>query len=118
MVGQQRLVGRHHVLAGGQRAQDEGPGRLEPADQLHHHLDLGIVQHLLGVGREREPGQVEALAGTDEIHVGDAGQDETTAGALLEQRALRLQELGDAGPDGAEAEQADANVAHVSGRGA
>ena len=43
MLGQQGLVGRDDVLAAFQQLEHDRPGRLEPADQLHHGRDLRVV---------------------------------------------------------------------------
>ena len=51
-VGQQLLVGGDHRLAGLQGVEDQGPGRLDPADDLDHHIDVGIDHHGHGVGRQ------------------------------------------------------------------
>ena len=111
MVGEQRLVGGDHVLAGGERAQDEGARRLESAHQLDDDVHAGVAEHAADVAGHRQGRQVEALARAGEIGVGDGGQREAAAGALLEHRALRGEDLHDAGADGAEAQQADANLA-------
>ena len=71
VVGEQRLVGRHHVLAGGQRAQDEGARRLEAADQLDHDVDGGIGEDPRRVVGHRQRREVEPLARADEVGVGD-----------------------------------------------
>jgi len=49
VVGEQRLVGGHHVLAGGERFQDERPCRLEAADQLDDDVDRRIGEETLGI---------------------------------------------------------------------
>ena len=59
-------------------------------------------------------GEVEALAGAREVGVGDGGQGEAGAGALLQQRGAGLEDLHHPGPDGAEAEHADADVVHAA----
>ncbi len=112
VVGEQRLVGGDHVLAGGERLQDEGPRRLEPADQLDHDMDRRIVENPRGVRRHRQPGQVEAFAAAGDVDVGDRAELQPAAGALLEGGALRVEELHDAGADRAEAEQSDPDFVH------
>jgi hypothetical protein len=111
-MGEQRLVGGHHVLATGEGAQDERAGGLQAADQLDDEVNGRIVQHAPGVAHHRQRAQVQALARAREIGVGDRGQSQAGAGALLQHRAAPLEDLHHAGPDGAEAEQADPDVAH------
>ena len=55
MVGQQGLVGGDHVLAPLDGGQDEVPGRGQAADELHHDVDLGVVQDVLGPGGKQRP---------------------------------------------------------------
>ena len=85
VVGEQRLVGGDHVLAGRERPQDERARGLEPADQLDDDLDRRVVED---AGRRRPVSgsarQVEALARPREVGVGDAAQREPAARALLE----------------------------------
>ena len=52
VVGQQGLVGGDHVLAPGDGGQGEVPGRAQAADELHHDVDLRVVQEVLGPGGE------------------------------------------------------------------
>jgi len=115
VVGEQRLVGGDHVLAGGERAQDERARGLESAHQLDHDVHAGVAEHAAGVAGHRQGRQVEALARAGEIGVGDGGEGEPAPGALLEDRPTRLEDLDDAAADGAEAEQCDPDVLHVGG---
>src|SRR5262249_6690764 len=114
VVRQQRLVGGHDVLAGGERAQDERTRWLETADQFDDDLHPRIAEDLRGVAGHRQRGQVKALARTDEVGVGDRGEREPAAGALLETLPLRGENFHAAGADGAKAQQADADF--VDGR--
>jgi hypothetical protein len=52
VVGEQGLVGGDHVLAGGERFQDERARRLQAAHQLDHDVNGRIGDHL---GRRRSP---------------------------------------------------------------
>src|SRR5213594_528533 len=115
VVGEERLVGGDHVLAGTERLQDERARGLEAADQLDDDLDGGIREHARRVGGHRELLDVEALARAGEVYVGDGGEGEPAPGTLLEHRPARLENLGDARADGAEAEQSDPDFRHVSG---
>ena len=47
VLGQQRLVGRHHVLARRQQRQHRLPRPVDAADQLDGDLDVGVAQHRL-----------------------------------------------------------------------
>ena len=101
------------MLAGGQRLEDERAGRFQAADELDDHVDRRIVEDLGGVVHHRQRREVEALARADQIGVGHGGQREASARALLQHLAAREQDLGDAGPDGAEAQQPEADVLHL-----
>src|SRR5206468_9811161 len=109
VVGKERLVGGDHVLAGGERLQDEGPGRLEAADQLDDDVDRRIVEDPRGVRRHRKLGQVETLATAGDVDVGDRAEPQPAAGALFQGGALRVEDLDDAGADRAETEQSDSD---------
>ena len=103
VVGEERLVGGDHVLAGGERLEDERARRLEAADQLDHDLDLRVVEHPVGVADQRQPRQVEPLARPRQVGVGDAAKHEPAARALLHLGAVALQDLDDAAAHRAEA---------------
>src|SRR5436309_1611571 len=65
-----------------------------------------------GVGRQRQRLEVQPLARARQVRVGDGGQHEPCAGALLEHRAAGLEDLHDAAADGAEPEQPDPDILH------
>ena len=52
VVGQQLLVAGDHRLAGLQRGEDQLAGRLDAADDLDDHVDVGIVDDRGGIGGE------------------------------------------------------------------
>ena len=112
VVGEQGLVGRDHVLARGEGAQDEGPRRLEPADELDDDLDGRVVEDLPGVGDEVQAREVDPLALADEVGVGDRCQGEPAVGPLLHLGAVRVEDLDDARADRTESEKADPDLVH------
>ena len=114
MVGQERLVRGDHVLAGGERSRDEGARGLEASDQLDHDVDRRVPEHPGGVARQRQRREIKTLARAGEVGVGDRGQSETSAGALLQHLASALEDLRNPGPDGAEPQQTDAHVARAA----
>jgi hypothetical protein len=61
MMGEQRLVGGDHMLAGAERGLDRVLGNaLLAADQLDENVDLRIAGELDGVGHEAEAGDIDA----------------------------------------------------------
>ena len=84
--GDELLVGGDHRLAAHQRLDDEAAGGLDAADDLHHDVDVGVVDHRSGVVGEaparqrqvavlgevvhRHPGHLERHAGARLDHVG------------------------------------------------
>src|SRR6266404_1800998 len=81
-----------------------------PAAQLHHHVDGGIVEHPGRVADHGQRADVQPLTRAGEVGVGDGGQGQRGPGPLLQHLASGLQDLDDAGPDGAQAQQTDTNV--------
>jgi hypothetical protein len=69
-IGQQRLVPGHHRPSGIQRRLHQRPGRIEPADQLHHHVDPGSGDQRRGVVGEQLGGHA-GRPGPPEIAHGD-----------------------------------------------
>ena len=84
--GDELLVRGDHGLAAHERFDDEAPGRFDAADDLHHDVDVGIVDHRRGVVGEaparqrqvavlgevvhRHPGHLERHPGARLDHVG------------------------------------------------
>ncbi len=118
VVGEQGLVGGHHVLARLQGAQDEGARGLEPADQLDHDLHRGIVDGLGRVGGQRQAREVDPFAGSGEVGVGHAAQRERAARALGQLGAVALEDPGHPAPDGAEPQEGDLDLVHPFIQGA
>jgi hypothetical protein len=52
VLGEQRLVRGDHALAGTQRLDQPGAGRLDPADHLDHHVHVVALDEAERVGRE------------------------------------------------------------------
>ncbi len=95
VVGQQLLVAGDDRLARLDGGEDEGAGRLDAADDLHDHVDLGIDHHRLGivgqavVGHGHRPG----LGRVAHCH---AGQLEAYAGAGLDGVGVGREQLHEA----------------------
>ena len=110
--GHQRLVGRDHVLAGGDRPEDERPGRLEPADQLDDDRGPRVGEDALHVGGERPVAEREPRARRGDVAVGDGGDGQAAAGLGLQAGPVLPVDLEHAAADGPDAEEPDADVAH------
>ena len=108
MVGEQRLVGGHQVLAvgeGGLRKRPRGP--LGAANQLDHDIDGGVGGELPGVVPpvepvERNPALLAPVAR------GDRDRLDRPARSLLQQRGIVAQQREHAAADRAQPGDADA----------
>ena len=54
VLGDQMLVGGDHVLAVGNRLHHQLARGFQAADQLDHDVDIGVVDHVEGIGRQRQ----------------------------------------------------------------
>ena len=111
--GQQRLVGRHHVLAVLDRGQDQVLGDGVAADQLDHDVDVGIAHH-----REGVVGQPCCIpddgARPREILVCDDGDLDAAAGTPGDLALVAIEDAERAAADRADAQQADVDGSHGS----
>ena len=74
VAGEQRLVRGDHVLAVGDRLQDERSRRLDAADQLDDDVDVGVREHDRGIGGEVDAGRTaRQLARALDRALGDPG---------------------------------------------
>ena len=109
MTAQQGLVGRDDVLAvlegGGEYL---GCGMLA-ADQLDDDVDGGVVDDGHGVVRQHALGELHAAVGRH-VEVRHLAQDDVDAGALGQGAAVVEEAGGNAGADGAEAQDPDADL--------
>ena len=103
MHREQRLVGGHDMLAGGERRLDQRlGGTVGPADAFHHNLDLRI-------GGERHRILVPAQAGKRDAAVtrpvagGDGGDGDRPSGARGDDVRIRAQHVDDPGADRSQA---------------
>ena len=114
VVGEQRLVGGDDVLVAGDRFEHEAARRVGAAHELDDDVDGRIVEHGARVGDQDAAGELHAAVALG-VDVGDPHQVEADAERVADAGAVALQELDDAGPDRAEADQADADglLAHV-----
>ena len=84
--GQQGLVRRHHRLAVAQGRLDQLVGRVEPADDLDHDVDVVALDQPGGVGAD----QVAVDGGADGlVRVGDRDPDQLQADARCGRRRRR-----------------------------
>ena len=110
VFGDQMLVGGDHVLAVGDRLHDQLARRLQPADQLHHDVDLGIVDHVEGVGRHRQV----ARQGFRLVEVAHrrAEHADLAPGAAGDLFGIAAQHGERTAADGSQAQQADVDGFH------
>jgi hypothetical protein len=107
VVREQRLVGGDHVVARRDRALDDRLGHaLGAADQLQHHVYLGIGRHGHRVVEPARPREIDrpglaALAGRDRR------DHDLPAAARRDQRAVLLDQPHGLGADGAQARDRD-----------
>ena len=79
--GQQSLVGRDNRLTGVESAADQLAGRVQPADELDHHVDGRVHHQSGGVGGDQFRGDVRS-AGT--AGVADGYAPDLEAGTALD----------------------------------
>ena len=104
VLGQQGLVGRDQVLPLLHRLQAERSGHAGPADQLHHDIHLGVVDHLHGVGGE----QLGVHGDPGRARLGDPADAQPRPDPPVQQGGMVLEELHYARSDRAHPQ--DANV--------
>ena len=106
-VGEQLLVGGDDRFSGLEGLEDQHAGRLDAADYLHHHLDLGVGYHGLGVVREGARGQLHGPLLGDvahchprhlEAYARPGGDDVGVAGQQLHQRGPHVAAPQDTDP--------------------
>ena len=107
VMGEQRLVGRHQMLAVGESRLRERPrGALRPADQFDDDIDGGVGGERSGVippldPAERDPAILALVARRDRNHL------DRPARPLLEQRCVVAQEREHATADRAQSGNGD-----------
>ncbi|MNT23690.1 hypothetical protein D3C72_1591190 [compost metagenome] len=113
MHRQQRLVGRHHMLARGNGLQHQGLGNAIATDQLHHHVDIGVGDHITRVlddlGMLAHHG-----AGAGFVQIGHHGDCNFAASAATNLVMVTLQHAKDTTAHGADAQQANLDRFHKS----
>jgi len=108
----QRLVGRDHVLAVGDRLQHQRTRRLIATHEFNDHGEVRVVDHVLGFVGETDPrGRAIALA----FRVAGRGVHDLdrTAGAALNFIGVARQHIDRAAADGAETENTYLDGFHV-----
>ncbi|MNK62274.1 hypothetical protein D3C87_814440 [compost metagenome] len=109
--GQQRLVGRDHVLAVRDGGQHPVARRAGAASHLDHHVDIGIGGHLHRVGRERHALAHDAL-GAREVARRHHRHLDAAPGAGGDEVLVAGQHAEGARAHGADADHADAQGAN------
>ena len=104
--GQQGLVGRHHMLALGNRGQHQFTRQAAAADGLDHDVDLGVVDDGVGVGGHHNIAITHHGARGRQIAAAHHADFNATAGAAANLGLIALQHMEGARADGANAQQA------------
>ena len=112
VLGQQGLVGGDHVLAAFQQLQHDGPGRLQPADQLDRRDDLRVVGHFGQIGGQhaRRQGEVPRPL---QVGIDHVDQFQPLAGLSGDPVAVFQQQPGDAGADRSEPDNGNFDGVHI-----
>ena len=106
MACDHRLVGGDHGLAGLNCLKDQGAGRFDPPDHLHHDVHCRVVDHGCRIGGQHGIGQLDGTAAF-EITYGNADQLQ-----VLHQGMTLLgvqQDRSHPATHGAQTQQADAD---------
>ena len=110
LLGEQRLVGGDHVLAGLDGLEDKGLGRLDAADQLDNNVDLWVADQIPGIPGERDV--AEPFGQGVGAMVGDAGQADGHPGAPDQPLLLRQQHFRQALAHRAKTDYAHPDLVH------
>jgi len=105
MHGEQRLVGRDHVLAGGDGFEHQRLGNAVAADQLNDDINVRVGDDGAGVAHHLHV-RTHHAAGTDDIQVGHHGDGNAPAGAALDLFLVAREHIEYAAANGADAEEA------------
>ena len=106
MQGDQRLVGRDHVLAVRDRLHDQFAGRRIAADQLDDDIDFRIVDHRKGVVTQLD--SVQPLQTLGPVFAcGRVGDQDLAPGSTRDLGGIPHQHIEGAAADGPQAQQAD-----------
>ena len=109
---EQRLVGRDHVLAGGDGLEHQGLGDAVAADQLDDDVDRGVRDHLPRIADNLDRVADDGPR-TRHVEVGHHRDLDAPAGAPANLFLIALQHLEGAAADGADAEQANLDGVHA-----
>ena len=105
----------YYAVAALQRLEDEAPGRLDAPDDLDHDIDVGVVDHRLGVGGENAGRQYDRAFPGQAVHRHGA-EREADAGASLDVVAVAQDQLGQRRSNVAAAQQPDPDLSWLHGR--
>jgi hypothetical protein len=107
LLGQQRLVGRHHVFAVGQCGQHPIQRGAGAAHGLDHHVHIRVGGHRMGIGQHL---YVRANQGLGPCHVacGHLGDHHVPSGAPGDGMVVAAQNSQGARTHGSQAQQPDA----------
>ncbi len=112
VLGEQRLVAGDHDFLPLDRAENEPQTFLFPAHQLHHDLDLRVIEQLFRARGEKCGGHFDPARFRD-IANGNFFHRELKAEPLPEQGAIERQVLEDTCADISQSCEADAELLHV-----
>ncbi|MDT4827358.1 hypothetical protein FQZ97_607030 [compost metagenome] len=113
--GEQRLVGRDHVLAGRDGLEHQLLGDAVAADELDDDVDVGVGDDFARIG-DHLHAFAGHFAGTGGVEVGHHGDLDAAAGAAFDFFLVALEHLEGAAADRACAEQAYLDGFHGRGR--
>ncbi len=108
VLGQHRLVGADHVLAGCERLEQQRARGLMTAEQLDYDVDIGARDQRGRIGRDQRRSQSDRRVGRDDF-VGYAREFERRAQLVRQHLAVLAHQLEHSGADFATAEQTDSD---------
>ncbi len=117
VLREQRLVGGDHVLAVGDRRQDELAGARLAADQLDDDVDVRMRDQLRGIGHQLDALEAHRARLGEVARARGHRDHDLAAGAARDLLAVAAQHLDGAAAHGAQAQQADADRFHAMGFG-
>ena len=106
VFGEQGFVGRHHVLAVGDRAHDQLFGQRCAADDLDHNFHVGVVDHLKRIGCQ--PGvRTDQAARANQVACGNDANLNAPSGPAFDFFLVALQHAEGTATDGADSQKTD-----------
>ena len=106
MLTQQRLVGRDDIFTRFEKRPHHRPGRIDPADQLHGDVDLGIVEHAGKIIGE-DPIRQRDIARFADVLYNDTAEHNRPTGSPGQSRGVVVQNPRDTSSHGAHSDQSN-----------